>query len=87
MEGIKLDEIKKALSLLSQSNEPVEAAIDLHDIQESCVNLGTLMEEIKSIQDKQTLMDKLTEIEIELDHINWHYKSLKKGLKILYKLN
>lgn len=45
------------------------------------------MEDIESIEDKQAMINKLIEIEIELDHINWHYKSLKKDLKRLYKLN
>lgn len=45
------------------------------------------MDDIESIEDKQAMINKLIEIEIELDHINWHYKSLKKDLKRLYKLN
>lgn len=46
-----------------------------------------LINDIESIKDKDALVEKLIEIEIELDHINWHYKSLKKDLKRLFKLN
>lgn len=87
MEDIKWEQIKKKLSLLSQPKEPVVTAVDLHDIYESSNNLGKLMDDIESIEDKQAMINKLIEIEIELDHINWHYKSLKKDLKRLYKLN
>ncbi|MDM5192529.1 hypothetical protein QUF93_08100 [Bacillus hominis] len=36
-----------------------------------------------SQQSKEDLIDALIEMEVELDHINWHYKSLKKKLKML----
>ncbi|QOK30012.1 hypothetical protein IIE26_26970 (plasmid) [Cytobacillus oceanisediminis] len=87
MKGIKLEELKRKLSLLSHPAEPVETAVDLFDIYESSIDLMKLIEDIESIQDKDALVDKLIELEIELDHINWHYKSLKKDLKKLYNLN
>lgn len=40
---------------------------------------------MNSKHSKEDLIDALIEVEIELDHINWHYKSLKKQLKILMK--
>ncbi len=40
---------------------------------------------MNSQQSKEDLIDALIEVEIELDHINWHYKSLKKKLEILVK--
>ncbi|WJE37354.1 MULTISPECIES: hypothetical protein [Bacillus cereus group] len=54
-------------------------AVDLNDIYESSERFEKLLENImKSQQNKDDLIDILIEVEIELDHINWHYKSLKK---------
>ncbi|EEK74389.1 hypothetical protein bcere0007_10770 [Bacillus mycoides] len=53
--------------------------MDLNDIYESSERFEKLLENImKSQQNKDDLIDILIEVEIELDHINWHYKSLKK---------
>lgn len=55
-------------------------------IYESSERFEKLLENImKSQQNKDDLIDILIEVEIELDHINWHYKSLKKKLKVLMK--
>ncbi len=60
--------------------------MDLNDIYESSERFEKLLENIvKSQQNKDDLIDILIEVEIELDHINWHYKSLKKKLKVLMK--
>jgi hypothetical protein len=60
--------------------------VDLNDIYESSERFEKLLENImKSQQNKHDLIDILIEVEIELDHINWHYKSLKKKLKVLMK--
>lgn len=60
--------------------------MDLNDIYESSERFEKLLENImKSQQNKHDLIDILIEVEIELDHINWHYKSLKKKLKVLMK--
>ncbi|MBT2757911.1 hypothetical protein J7E71_18705 [Mesobacillus foraminis] len=86
MNDINLEELIKKLSLISPNKEKVELAVDLYDIFESSSKLEILINDIKSIKEKEILIEKLIEIEIELDHINWHYKSLKKDLKVLYKL-
>ena len=60
--------------------------MDLNDIYESSKSFEKLLENIiNSQQSKEDLIDALIEVEIELDHINWHYKSLKKKLEILMK--
>ena len=60
--------------------------MDLNDIYESSKSFEKLLKNIiNSQQSKEDLIDTLIEVEIELDHINWHYKSLKKKLKILMK--
>jgi hypothetical protein len=70
------------LSLLSPNKEYAELAVDLNDIYESSGKLELLIKSLcNSSLDKETLIDQLMEIELELDHINWHYKSLKKELK------
>ncbi|WP_461672495.1 hypothetical protein [Priestia megaterium] len=68
-------------SLLSPNKEYYELAVDLNDIYESSEKLELLIKNLcNSSLDKETLIDQLMEIELELDHINWHYKSLKKEL-------
>ncbi len=69
---------KKELSVL---------AIDLNDIFESCYNYMRMLSELAAAAEdmsKETLIEKLIDMEIELDHIHWHYKSLKKELKKIY---
>ncbi|WP_370454555.1 hypothetical protein [Geobacillus sp. C56-T2] len=74
----------KKLSLISPRREKDELAIDLYDIYESSQNIEKLLNAmIDSQQDKEQLIDTLIEIEVELDHINWHYNSFKKQLKSL----
>ncbi|MDT0149869.1 hypothetical protein Q9R38_25350 [Priestia aryabhattai] len=71
-------------SLLSPNKEYDELAVDLNDIYESSEKLELLIKNLcNSSLDKETLIDQLIEIELELDHINWHYKSFKKKLKSL----
>ncbi|MHA7098041.1 hypothetical protein [Priestia aryabhattai] len=70
------------LSLLSPNKEYAELAVDLNDIYESSEKLKLFIKNLcNSSLDKETLIDQLMEIELELDHINWHYQSLKKELK------
>lgn len=72
------------LSVLSHKEEFVELAVDLNDIYESNKKVDLLIKQIlDSSLAKEELSDKLIDIEMELDHINWHYKSLKKELKKL----
>ncbi|PFK65058.1 hypothetical protein COJ21_24900 [Priestia megaterium] len=77
-----VSELINKLSLLSPNKEYAELAVDLNDIYESSEKLELLIKNLcNSSLDKETLIDQLIEIELELDHINWHYKSLKKELK------
>ncbi|KMN92386.1 hypothetical protein [Priestia aryabhattai] len=77
-----VNELINKLSLLSPDKEYAELAVDLNDIYESSEKLKLLIKHLRnSSLDKETLIDQLMEIELELDHINWHYKSLKKELK------
>ncbi|WP_394532692.1 hypothetical protein C1N83_27815 (plasmid) [Priestia aryabhattai] len=77
-----VSELINKLSLLSPNKEYAELAVDLNDIYESSEKLELLIKSLcNSSLDKETLIDQLMEIELELDHINWHYKSLKKELK------
>ncbi|MED5244035.1 MULTISPECIES: hypothetical protein [Priestia] len=77
-----VSELINKLSLLSPDKEYAELAVDLNDICESSEKLKLLIKHLcHSSLDKETLIDQLMEIELELDHINWHYKSLKKELK------
>ncbi|MCM3223098.1 hypothetical protein M3644_25460 [Bacillus cereus] len=86
MQDNVLEQLIKSLSVLSFEKEHEIAAVDLHDIYESTERFEQLLENImNSQQSKEDLIDALIEVEIELDHINWHYKSLKKKLKILMK--
>lgn len=79
-----VDELIKKLSLLDSNKEYVELAVDLNDIYESSNKLDRLIADtLSSSLDQEKLIDQLIEIEVELDHINWHYKSLKKELKQL----
>ncbi|MDM5426613.1 MULTISPECIES: hypothetical protein [Bacillus] len=74
------------LSVVCPEKEREILAVDLNDIYESSERFEKLLENImKSQQNKHDLIDILIEVEIELDHINWHYKSLKKKLKVLMK--
>lgn len=86
MQDNVLEQLIKSLSVLSSEKEHEIAAVDLHDIYESTERFEQLLENImNSQQSKEELIDALIEVEIELDHINWHYKSLKKKLEILMK--
>ncbi|KWU66499.1 hypothetical protein [Priestia megaterium] len=79
-----VDELIKKLSLLDSNKEYVELAVDLNDIYESSNKLDRLITDtLNSPLDQECLIEQLIEIEVELDHINWHYKSLKKELKQL----
>lgn len=79
-----LEQLIKRLSVLSPEKESEIAAVDLYDIYESSESFQKMLENmIHSQQSKEDLIDALIEVEIELDHINWHYKSLKKKLKKL----
>ncbi|WP_339995689.1 hypothetical protein [Priestia aryabhattai] len=79
-----VDELIKKLSLLDSNKEYVELAVDLNDIYESSNKLDRLITDtLNSPLDQENLIEQLIEIEVELDHINWHYKSLKKELKQL----
>ncbi|AXI28737.1 hypothetical protein CIB87_06840 [Priestia megaterium] len=82
-----VDELIKKLSLLDSNKEYVELAVDLNDIYESSNKLDRLITDtLSSPLDQENLIEQLIEIEVEveLDHINWHYKSLKKELKQLF---
>lgn len=79
-----VDELIEKLSLLDSNKEYVELAVDLNDIYESSNKLDQLIADtLSSSLDQEKLIDQLIEIEVELDHINWHYKSFKKELKQL----
>ncbi|MFS0907231.1 hypothetical protein AB3N02_30060 [Priestia aryabhattai] len=79
-----VDELIKKFSLLDPKREYVELAVDLNDIYESSDKIDRLITEtLSSSLDKEKLIEQLIEIEVELDHVNWHYKSLKKELKQL----
>ncbi|EEL89006.1 hypothetical protein CN445_04975 [Bacillus cereus] len=81
-----LEQLIKSLSVLSPEKEREIAAVDLSDIYESSQRFEKLLESMVNFQqNKDDLIDILIEVEIELDHINWHYKSLKKKLKVLMK--
>jgi predicted transcriptional regulator len=67
-----------------EEKEYVELAVDLNDIYESSNKIDRLIREtLRSSLNQEKLIKQLIEIEIELDHIHWHYKSLKKELKQL----
>ncbi|WP_375345793.1 hypothetical protein ACEWPB_20500 [Priestia megaterium] len=84
MKPIIVDELIKKFSLLDSKKEYVELAVDLNDIYESSNKLDRLIREtLRSSLNQEKLIEPLIEIEIELDHIHWHYKSLKKELKQL----
>ncbi|HHT7236930.1 TPA: hypothetical protein ACTZ5V_001912 [Bacillus cereus] len=84
MQDNVLEQLIKSLSVLSSEKEREIAAVDLSDIYESSQRFEKLLESMVNFQqNKDGLIDILIEVEIELDHINWHYKSLKKKLEIL----
>ncbi|EJQ54166.1 hypothetical protein IEQ_00914 [Bacillus cereus BAG6X1-2] len=84
MQANVLEQLIERLSVLSPETESEIAAVDLHDIYESSKSFEKMLENMMhSQQSKEDLIDALIEVEIELDHINWHYKSLKKKLNIL----
>ncbi|MED3853833.1 hypothetical protein P4607_20920 [Priestia megaterium] len=79
-----VDELIKKFSLFDSKKEYVELAVDLNDIYESSNKIDRLIREtLRSSLNQEKLIKQLIEIEIELDHIHWHYKSLKKELKQL----
>nr|EJQ76403.1 hypothetical protein IGC_04313 [Bacillus cereus HuA4-10] len=82
MQDNVLEQLINRLSVLSPEKKREILAVDLNDIYESSERFGKLLENsMKSQQNKEDLIDALIEMEVELDHINWHYKSLKKGWK------
>ncbi|MCU5705190.1 MULTISPECIES: hypothetical protein [Bacillus] len=86
MQDNVLEQLIKRLSVLSPEKERGILAVDLNDIYESSKIFEKLLKNIiNSQQSKEDLIDGLIEVEIELDHINWHYKSVKTKLKILMK--
>lgn len=79
-----VNELINRLSPLSSKKEYVELAVDLNDISESSNKIERLINDLLNASlDKEKVIEQLIEIELELDHINWHYKSLKKELKHL----
>jgi len=75
-----VNELINRLSPLSSEKEYVELAVDLNDISESSNKIERLIKNfLNSSLDKEKVIEQLIEIELELDHINWHYKSLKKN--------
>ncbi|EJR37331.1 hypothetical protein BK735_03645 [Bacillus mycoides] len=86
MQDNVLEQLINRFSVVCPEKEREILAVDLNDIYESSERFEKLLENImKSQQNKDDLIDILIEVEIELDHINWHYKSLKKKLKVLMK--
>ncbi|WP_423478898.1 hypothetical protein [Priestia megaterium] len=84
MKPTLVDELIKKFSLFDSKKEYVELAVDLNDIYESSNKIDRLIREtLRSSLNQEKLIKQLIEIEIELDHIHWHYKSLKKELKQL----
>ncbi|MBU8851499.1 hypothetical protein C2I27_14485 [Priestia megaterium] len=79
-----VDELIKKFSLLGLKKEYVELAVDLNDIYEGSNKLDRLITEtLSSSLNQEKLIELLIEIEVELDHIHWQYKSSKKELKQL----
>src|SRR6478752_10623248 len=73
-----VNELINRLSPLSSEKEYVELAVDLNDISESSNKIERLIKNfLNSSLDKEKVIEQLIEIELELDHINWHYKSLQ----------
>lgn len=71
-----VNELINRLSPLSSEKEYVELAIDLNDISESSNKIERLIKNfLSSSLDKEKVIEQLIEIELELVHINWHYKS------------
>lgn len=82
MTNVNVSDFLEKLSVLSHKKEFTELAVDLNDIYESNKKTEVLIKEIlDNSLDKEKLVDKLVEVEMELQHINWHYKSLKKELE------
>ncbi|NSL68502.1 hypothetical protein HRR34_19010 [Bacillus toyonensis] len=76
--------INGKLKISKEEHESGQTFLDI--LYESTERFEKILENIiNSQQSKEDLIDTLIEVEIELDHINWHYKSLKKKLKILMK--
>ncbi|MDN3232884.1 hypothetical protein [Priestia megaterium] len=79
-----MNQLINRLSISSSEKEYAELAVDLNDIREGSNKIEPLIKEIlNSSLDKKKLIEHLIEIEMEFDHINWNYKSLKKELKNL----
>ncbi len=67
------------LSLFDSNYEII--AVDISDIYESVQKYITIVNSvIERVDSLEELKDTFILIESELDHINWHYKSLKKQL-------
>lgn len=70
-----VNELINRLSPLSPEKEYVELAVDLNDISESSNKIERLIKNfLSSSLDKEKVIEQLIEIELELVHINWHYK-------------
>ncbi|MGG0337624.1 hypothetical protein [Priestia aryabhattai] len=70
-----VNELINRLSPLSSEKEYVELAVDLNDISESSNKIERLIKNfLSSSLDKEKVIEQLIEIELELVHINWHYK-------------
>ncbi|WP_173915932.1 hypothetical protein [Halobacillus sp. Marseille-Q1614] len=85
MSNNRIEKLRKKASLVKQIDAPSILAVDLNDILESNIKVTKLIDEIDSLDKKDELEDLLINLEIELDHINWHYKSFKKQLSKLYE--
>ncbi|MFP3663536.1 hypothetical protein SB717_00135 [Priestia sp. SIMBA_032] len=71
-----VNELINRLSPLSSEKEYVELAVDLNDISESSNKIERLIKNfLSSSLDKEKVIEQLIEIELELVHINWHYKN------------
>ncbi|WP_456363735.1 hypothetical protein [Priestia aryabhattai] len=72
------------ISILSEEKDLSALAVDLNDIYESNKKTELFIKDLlNNPLNKEELLDKLLEIEMELDHINWHYRSLKREVKEL----
>jgi hypothetical protein len=79
--NLSLEELTEKLSILG--GDLVETlAIDLFDIFEGNHKISNYIRTIyESANNKDELEDILIYLESELEHIHWHYNSLKKILR------
>lgn len=84
MSTTNFNKLFKKISILSEEKDLSALAVDLNDIYESNKKTELFIKELLNDSfNKEELLDKLLEIEMELDHINWHYRSLKREVKEL----